>query len=74
MATKTEQLLIEELKLELDEDRSRFDEGEEWFECALDAPSNDSEVLQQEIATLVGNDRYVQIMNDIIVPYMRTLR
>lgn len=70
---QTEQL-INQLKSELEEDRNRWDgDAESWLESAHDCPSNPSLAIQRKIVSLVGADKYEQIMDTIISPYMVTL-
>jgi hypothetical protein len=65
--------LIDQLKSALDEDRTNYEDGEDWIEAAIDSPSNTVEQLQGQLHELVGEPRFDQIMRTVIIPYMRRL-
>ncbi len=69
MSPQVDQALLEKIMDELNEDRYRWDDGDEWFETALDMPSNTLAELLQQIPEELEDVYWKQH----IIPYMREL-
>lgn len=70
----TKEQLVAQLKDELKEDLSRYDDDfDSWLESALDTPSNTSMEIQRKLVELVGNEEFDKVFTAEILPFMRSL-